>query len=383
MPGNLYDKVPWTNRQQVMTRLAERHRILFLEAPKYPLFQLAKVILRIMPEQKAHKWFLRLFRPERRGGYLYILSLVKYFPVKKRPLRKFNYLLNLINLKRVIKKYGFSDAILWIYTPDGVEYVGRFREDKVVYDCVDEYAAQPYYKDNFDNIGLDELKLLKRADYVITSAQKLYKAKSKHNKNTYFVPNAGDYEHFSRAMRQDTLIPEDISSIPKPVIGFMGAVDEYKLDFQLITYIADKNPNWSIVLIGPAGEAERGVDIKIFRNRSNIYLLGQKEYELLPNYIKAFDVCVIPYVKNDYTTGCLPLKFFEFLATGKPVVVSGLPALEEYSGVVKVAQTPDDFIEAVEDYLHNDNKEEMDLRLATAMENTWDKKVDKLEKIVF
>ena len=382
LPGSLYDKIPWTNRQQVMTRLAKRHRVLFLEDPKYPLFQLAKVMLRIMPEQKTHKWFLRLFNPEKREDNLYILSLVRFFPVKRKLFRKLNYLLNLTNLKRVIKKYGFSNAVLWIYTPDAVDYVRRLWEEKVVYDCVDEYTAQPYYKDNFDNIELDEIELLKRADYVITSAPKLYEAKSKYNKNTYLVPNAGDYEHFSKAMRDYIPIPEDISSIPKPVIGFVGAIDEYKLDFRLIAYLADKNPNWSIVLIGPVGQAERGTDIKEFKKRENVYLLGQKDYKLMPNYIKVFDVCIIPYVRNEYTEGCLPLKFFEFLATGKPVVISGLPALEQFNGVVKIANMPDDFVSVVKDSLQNDSEEERELRLATARENTWDKKVDKLEEIV-
>jgi len=229
---------------------------------------------------------------------------------------------------------------------------------------------------------LDELKLLKKADCVITSSPKLFEEKSEYNKNTFFVPNAGDYQDFSKAMREDIHIPKDISSIPRPVIGFVGAIDRYKLDFQLVTYLAERNPNWSIVLIGPVGQAENQTDVRVFKEKQNIYLLGQKDYKVLPNYIKAFDVCIIPYLNSEYTAGCFPLKFFEFMATGKPIVISGLPALEEYDGLVKIAHSKEEFSRLVQMVLKSDSEKNKQRRMKIAKKNTWDEKVKTITKII-
>ena len=126
--GNSYDQKPWTNRQHIMTRQAKNNWVLYVEPPKYPLFQIIKILLNIFPEQKTHKWFKRIFYPERREKNLYILSLVKFFPTKKKFLRKLNHRLNLFFLKEVMKKCSCENSVLWIYTPDAGDFVGKLKE---------------------------------------------------------------------------------------------------------------------------------------------------------------------------------------------------------------------------------------------------------------
>lgn len=383
MAGNLYDQKPWTNRQHIMTRLSEMgYKVLYIEPPKSIFRQLVKLIFCIKPEQRVSKWFKRILKIEKREENLYLLSLIKFVPIKYRGLRKLNYLFNLQGIKKQVKKLKMDNSILWIYTPDAVTFVEKLNEKITLYDCVDEYSAQPYYKRNFCDVEKDEIELLKKADGVFVSSQYLYEKKKKLNSNIYFIPNACDYAHFSRAQEEGLEIAEDIANIPKPIIGFVGAIDDYKLDIDLISYLASQRKNWSIVLIGSEAVAGSNKRVSILRGYRNVYFLGEKRYERLPNYIKAFDVAIIPYVENEYTKGCFPIKFFEYLATGEPVIVNGLPELKCYSHVIKIASNREEFIKKISECLKDDTSEERQKRIELAKQNTWENKARRQKEIV-
>lgn len=378
--GNLYDQKPWTNRQNVMTRWARNGTIvLYIEPPKSMFLQFLKLFFK--REQKSHKWFFRLFKPEQREKNLFIFSLIKFLPTKSKLLRTINHWLNRIFIKQVIKKLRLNGYILWLYSPEYVDFTKWLKADLVIYDCVDEYAAQPYYQKQFKGLKGDELELLRRAHCVFTSAPYLYDNKKLFNQNTYFLPNAADFAHFNRG-EDDISIPEDIKNISKPIIGFIGAIDRYKLDFDMVLYLSRKRPVWSFVLIGEFGVAEKVGDASVLIERENIYLLGKKDYKILPNYIKAFDVAIIPYVENEYTQGCFPIKFFEYLATGKPVVVSGLPALKKYKDIIGYAENKEEFLRLIEKSLREDPLEIKKKRINIAERNTWEKKVERQRQII-
>lgn len=383
LAGNLYDQNPWTNRQQVMSRLAKiGNKVLYIEPSKNIFVQIAKLLLRYKPKQRIIWWFKRLNSAEKRRENLYIFPLIKFIPIKYRLLRRFNYLLNIPRVKKQIKKLKMDESILWIYSPDAVTFVGKLNEKVVLYDCVDEYTAQPYYQKNFIGIEKDEIELLGKSHYVFTCSPYLQQKKRKFNKNTFFIANVADYEHFSKSQGKKIPVPQDILSISNPIIGFIGAIDTYKLDFALIQKLAERNPNLSIVLIGGKGEAEKRANIKLFKKRKNIYLLGKKDYDILPNYIKAFDVAVIPYVNNEYTKSCAPLKLFEFLSLGKPVVVSGISIIEELKEVIIYTKNYDEFKKAIEDSLRNDTQENKNRRIDFAKKYTWEKKIEKQMAII-
>jgi glycosyltransferase involved in cell wall biosynthesis len=373
---------PETNRQRVMSLLAQKHNVLYVEQPKYIHFQLVKSILRIKPEQRSWKWFRRVFSPENRQENLNIFSLVRFLPLKRRSWRHLTYKLGTPFVKRAMKKLRFEKPIAWIYTPDAVAVLDQMNPLLVIYDCVDDYAEQPWYADNFWGIREDEIFLAKRADIIFTTSSALYEKKKKINKNTYFVGNPGDYDHFSKAMLSETPVPDEISRIPKPIIGFIGAIDEYKLDISILIGVAESHPEWSVVLIGPTGVAGRSIDIEKLKIYSNVFLLGPRHYARLPEYLKAFDVCMIPYQLNEYTRSCFPLKFFEYMASGRPIVVSGLPSLREFGEHIWMANSIESFIQGIEVALHQDSKERQIQRMAIASENTWEGKVSQMIEII-
>jgi glycosyltransferase involved in cell wall biosynthesis len=177
-------------------------------------------------------------------------------------------------------------------------------------------------------------------------------------------------------------VPADIASLPRPIIGFVGAVSDYKLNLDWVLKLSEARPGYSIVLIGPTGVADPSTDVGKLASRSNVHLLGHRAYEELPGYVKGFDVAVIPYRMNEYTRAVFPIKFFEMLASGRPVVISPLPAVEQYWSAVRVADNAEAFIAACDSAIRDDSEADKQARLRLAAENSWDSRVSKLLRLV-
>jgi len=218
-----------------------------------------------------------------------------------------------------------------------------------------------------------EKRLLKKANIVFACSDYLFKKQKKLNKNTHLIPHGVDYESFSKALK-DIKIPEDIKGIKKPIIGFFGLIHKW-VDFDLIEEIAEKNKDWNIVIIGKAL-----VNVSRLKKHSNIYFLGQKKYEELPAYCKAFDVAIIPYKINNFAASVNPSKLREYLASGLPVVSTDLPEARKIKEV-KIAKNNGEFIKNIEKSLDIKNKGK--LMISKKMEKEdWKYKVEKISKLL-
>ncbi|MEM2954951.1 MAG: glycosyltransferase [Candidatus Nanoarchaeia archaeon] len=369
-----WDDPMWTNKQHIMSRLSKTHRVIYVDRG---VLGLRYFVLKKEDPFNFNftlKYIFNLF--EERNKNLTILTEKFNFP------NSFGFKIWL--LKNYLKKKKINDIILWIYQPEYEKYIGKLNEKLVVYDCVDEYSEFPAYSNprKKKRIIETEKRLLEKADLVITSSENLYERKKIYNKNTYLVHNVGDIEHFMKAMEKDLKTPEDIQKIKKPIIGFVGAIDRYKVDFELLQVLAENHTEWSIVLIGPSGSADFSTKTSSLKRIRNIHMLGVKDYKLLPNYIKEFNVCIIPYNINEYTKNCFPIKFFEFLASGKPVVVTALPSLKEYANIVKYAYTYEDFIKKVQEAITGDTEIERQKRLEEAKKNSWHSRTEKIMELI-
>ncbi|MCK4828403.1 glycosyltransferase, partial [bacterium] len=194
-------------------------------------------------------------------------------------------------------------------------------------------------------------------------------------------PNVADTKHFEKAQYESIPVPSELVSIDKPIVGFVCAIDNFKVDFDLIEYCAVQNRDISFVLIGPVGRGDNTVRDSL-PDEDNIYYLGEKAYVHLPNYLKAFDVCIIPYRLNEYTRACFPLKLQESLAAGKPLVSINLPAVKDFSEVVYVAESKEDFSRLIRQALREDSLERIKVRQKVAMENSWEKRIQEIENIM-
>lgn len=371
-----WDAPLWTNKQHVMSRLAGAgHRVLYVD----PLTGLATLWRgRKTTPYRRMDWFRWTHQRMRN---LWVHSALGFPWSRVSGVDRFvNPWLRLLVLKHVVKRLGFLSPVLWIYHPSDVFLVGRLGEEVVAYDCVDEIAAWTGDPHLCRTIQQNERRLLELADVVFTTARPLYEARKRENANTYLVENAADYAHFSRA-QESGAIPADVAAIPRPIVGFVGAIRQRKVDVQLLAEVARSCPHWSLVLIGPVCETQVKLRLSVL---PNVHLLGYREYQTLPDYLRAFDVCMIPYrVDNEYIRNVFPMKFFEFLATGKPVVTTGLPSLEKYGDVVAIAHSPQQFIEGVKRGISGAGAErDVMARMTLAKENSWEKRIGQMVMLV-
>jgi len=283
-------------------------------------------------------------------------------------------------IKHFSKKLGFNNPILWLYNPLLVMLVDKLGEQLSVYHCVDELSAQPGMP--IEVIVEEEKLLLKKVDLVFATSINLYKTRKEINENTYYSPNVADFEHFSKVNSEILEIPNDIANIPSPRIGFIGAINGYKLDFDLIVSVAKKNPDKSFIFIGQVGEGDPWTNISTLKEIDNIYLMGPRDYSVLPNYLKYFDVCLLPNNINEYTINMFPMKFFEYLSTGKPVVMTPLNALENYYDLCYVGRTVDEFSEAIEKALQEKDYRLKEKRINEAKKHNWESRIDKMLEII-
>jgi glycosyltransferase involved in cell wall biosynthesis len=373
----------WTNKQHIMSRLAREHRVFYVSFGPKPLPELAR-------DKFARGAFGRspagaLLEPvsyEQAGVTVLEFWSPRLFLRGKPPSHKLwiaaNFDLKLALLARYLERIGLRDAVLWVYHPGYGDRVARLPHSLLVYDCVDEYAEFPSYKSDARWLVEREAALCRAADVVTTTSVGLYEKKRPLNPGrTHLVHNVGDFEHFSRARAPETRVPDDLGSLPRPIIGFLGAVSDYKLHAGWLTELARRHPEYTLALVGPVGVGDPTTDVSRLAAEPNVHLLGHRPYELLPGYVKGFDLCVIPYRINEYTTYSFPIKFFELLASGKPLVISDLPALRDYYSAARVARTSAEFVRECEAALA-DPASGRDARLALAAANTWEHRIERI-----
>jgi len=281
--------------------------------------------------------------------------------------RKVNRWLLIRRVQRALRQVGHGPVQVWSFTPDISYALGHFGEEKVVYYCVDEHAAFSGY--DREQVLQDEADLCRRADLVVTTSQALQEAKAPLNPNTILVTHGVDYEHFSRAVREDLAVPEDVKDIPHPIMGFFGLIRDW-VDLDLLAEVARLRPDWHIVLLG-----DSTVGLAPYRGIPNMHFLGRRPYEQLPAYCKCFDVGLIPFKINDLTRAVNPIKLREYLAAGLPVVSTPLPEVKLYSGMVETADTPEGFVRAVE-VAKAAGPDGRGIRAAAMARETWLGKVD-------
>jgi glycosyltransferase involved in cell wall biosynthesis len=371
----------WTNKQHIMSRLARTHRVLHVN---FGARNLTEHVRERRKQRSGTFWPSKLFSEplvrEDSGVTLldFALPLVPKAGVRYGINRHFLFDHRLRLVERYLARQNMTDAILWVYHPGYGAGVAALPHRLVVYDCVDEYTEFPDYRPIAAWLSARESELCRAADVVFTTSEGLFERKRSLNpEHTHLVHNVGDFAHFSQARADETVVPADLAALPNPVVGFVGAVSDYKLDTDWLIALSQAHPEWSLVVVGPVGLSDRKTDVARLRACRNVHLLGHRPYAELPAYVKGFDLAVIPYRDNEYTRYVFPIKFFEFLASGKPVVVSDLPALREFSAAVRVAKTAEEFVRECEQAL-GDPALGREQRIALAARNTWDDRVARL-----
>jgi len=289
-------------------------------------------------------------------------------------VRRFNSTILKWTVKRACKKMGFRNPILWILAPHFGSLAGGLNEIGTVYYCVDEYSAQP----NVDSQAIRkmEAELLRKSNVVFTVSELLRIDKSKINPNCYLSLHGVDTAHFGKALNRQSKPLPDISAIPRPIIGFFGLIQE-RVDLSLINYLASNLKDASFVLIGMVSQ-----DISEVRGLPNVYFLGPKPYEDLPEYMQYFDVCIMPYKLNDEMVNSNPKKLREYLASGKPVVSVRIKEVERYSKYVYIADNNAQFLDLLKEAIAENSTERMQDRMKAMEKESWEYRAEQISSIV-
>jgi glycosyltransferase involved in cell wall biosynthesis len=285
-------------------------------------------------------------------------------------------------LQKSLNELNIKNPIVWLSRPEMVDLIGGFNEKIVIYHIVDEYLAySDVDKDKRTSLEKYEHRMLKNADLVIVVSENLYLNKKKYNKNTYKIKNATDFEAYSQVIINDHPCSNDIKNLTRPIIGYSGLISE-RLDLDLIQHLAQTHPEWSITLVGQVNDRNCANKINSLKEFKNIYFLGRKKITQLPNYVKAFDVGIIPYEIDEQSKNVSPLKLYDYLAAGIPIVISDLPAAHEFKEVIYIADNKEKFNVCVEHALASDNRELFLKRRNLASKNTWDERVKQISNLI-
>jgi glycosyltransferase involved in cell wall biosynthesis len=255
--------------------------------------------------------------------------------------------------------------------------VGHLGESVSVYYCTDEHAAFPGVDGN--NIRHAEEDLLRKVTLGFATSQEILKNKKRINPNFYFSPHGVDFDNFARAQDQTLPIPEDIRHLPHPLVGYFGAIDHW-IDLGLIEYLARSRPRWSFVFIG-----NQAISVANLSLLPNVHFLGKRPFQDLPRYGRAFDATIIPFRIDDLTISVSPIKLKEYLAMGKPVVSTPLPAVMDYAaagGLVRVAGDAESFLQLLERDLRDDSKKLVLARQESVRSDTWKARAEEVSRAI-
>src|SRR5437868_3207683 len=210
-----------------------------------------------------------------------------------------------------------------------------------------------------------------RADIIFYSGRKLLDEAERGRERSYLLEQAVDFEHWARVSEGRLEVAEEVARIPRPRLGYFGAIEPWLIDQELIKRAARERPHWQWVFIG---NKSRGVEIE---SLSNTHFLPPVAYSELPRYAAGFDVCVLPWeTERAFTSYGSAIKVREYLATGKPVVISPLPEYEPMRDVLRIARSREDFFRLVEDALAEHDEDAARARQASVASGTWDARAE-------
>ena len=318
--------------QHIAERFARKHRVMYADGLGVrPIGRrdwrrsASKVLRWLLPDAR---------RPDPTRSLYRITPLA--IPGQHNTAQRVNRWLLRDYIARHLKSQDFDRPLVWIAYPhpDLVAIIDGFEPGAVIYDCVDEWSG---FDRAYENLAEAEKTLARRADLVFATAPPLRARLATLSPRVFLVPNGVDLDAFAPG---DRAIPDDVARIPGPRIGFVGGIDE-RMDMDLVTAIARSRRDWQLVLAG--GHLTETP----LPHEPNIHWLGYRPYDRIADYMASFDVCIIPFQEDELTRALDPLKLYEYLAAGRPVVSTPLPRATDFGDVVRIARGADAFTAAV------------------------------------
>jgi glycosyltransferase involved in cell wall biosynthesis len=366
------------SKNHIMRRLARAgNRVIFINSISMglPGLKSPDFLSKIKRKLRSYGKLVR----QTEEGIVVVSPLVLPF-YSSRLGRALNRWLLVAQVKMLMIAYDLRSPVLWIAIPTAREVAGCLGERALIYQVSDKYAANRMdHATAPDLIAKMHEGMLERADLIYYSGRKLFeeemKARPELSVKAKMLEQAVDFDHFAGATSREWEQPSDIECIPQPRLGYFGMIDYWLMDQELIRYVSRKRPEWQWILIGLKSTRLEIEDLP------NVHYLGSKPYDEMPRYAAQFQVCVLPWVTtNEFVSYGSAIKVREYMATGKPVVITPLYEYEPLDGILRISRDYDDFIRKVEDALARDSDRERLARQQAVKESTWDARAEEVSQ---
>jgi glycosyltransferase involved in cell wall biosynthesis len=275
------------------------------------------------------------------------------------------------HVRRVARDLGLSDPILWLNPHSAVHMAGAMKERAVIYDITDDWAMAPSFSERDRELIIEQDRALcRRADLVVVCSEALETSRRGRCKQLLLLPNGVDHERYAA-------IPDatERGRWPGPVFGYTGTIHGDRFDVNLAAGVASAFPEGSVVLVGP--DHLTGAEKQKLAAYSNIHINGPVPYPKIPEVMAQFDVCIVPHVESKFTNSLNPLKLWEYLASGKPVVSTNVAGFSDYPQFCRIASGTDPFVRECRAALQ-ENGAQCAARREEARKHSWDQRVDAL-----
>ena len=362
-----------TSKHQIMRILSERNDVVWVNYHGSRRPDVSRADLR-----SAWSAVRRISKGIRRVTPSMIQVTPLVIPGAARPLmQKLNQRMLVAQIRRAIRSIDpdrKKPLQVWSFAPDVPYLQGAFNEECFIYYCVDDYTQFEGF--DAERIRSAENETIERADVVVTTSDQLLATRSVKRPDAVLVRHGVDFDHFARAWRQTLDLPMDIAEIPRPIFGYFGLIHHW-VDQDLLSKVARARPYYSFVIIGDCQ-----VDVSALRRTPNVVLLGRRDYQHLPAYCAAFDAGLLLFDRTEMTQSVNPIKMYEYLAAGLPVISTSIPEALRYVGPIRLADTPDEFAGACDDVLADFSDRRRETISRTVQSETWRSRVDTLSEIV-
>jgi glycosyltransferase involved in cell wall biosynthesis len=358
-----------TNQQHLLVRAAAENRILFIESLGLRRPQLAARDLRRIGRRLASA-----LHPLREVDGLHVLSPLVLPFHSNEALRRVNAAMLTQFVTRAVAKLGLRDPLLWSFVPQAEALIDVLSPAQVLYYIDDDHAAKAGI--DADSFLAAESRFARRADAVLASAPELVTRMRALNGNVHYAPNVADTRLFATAMEPGPIDPE-LAALRTPRIVFVGAIIAAKIDIELVVELARSRPEWTFAFVGPVGPGDPRTDVHALTELENVCMLGYRPYEQLPDVLRGADAAIVPYRLDGEMRSVFPMKIYEYLAAGRPVVSTPLDTLVDVPDVLKAA-TAQEFAARVQEAIEQDTPIARSERSRRAQAHSWESRLDQI-----
>jgi teichuronic acid biosynthesis glycosyltransferase TuaH len=296
------------------------------------------------------------------------------------------YSLNTVarELRRVEKFLSLRNIVFWSYNPMFTEFIGKLNEKLFVFDTVDNWADHPSYTKLVSKKKLvNNYKVISdKADLIFTVSEDMveFYEKQKRIKDVHWIPNGADFEHYNNP--EKTGVKNELSKYDKPIIGYIGTISD-RVDFDLVASIAESHKDKIVALCGPVWPVIKAELHKKLGKYDNIVYTGRIKYDQSPGYLSKFDVAIIPHKVDQFNKSTNPMKLYEYLSAGKPVVTTKGAGTEMFKDESYIAKSNEEFISLINKALEADNEQLQAKRRNAVRKHSWRARADRMVELMY